>query len=79
MTDLGRDAQRLEDRLRDAGTRLGREIEEELRRAVRFIDEEIVPEVRRNSSSALHQAANRLRELATRLDDEGQRRERGDR
>ena len=62
-----------EGRLRDAGER----IEEELRRAVRFIDEEVVPEVRRNSSAALRTAADRLRGLAERMDDERKRREGG--
>ena len=61
----------LEGRLRDAGER----IEEELRRALRFIDEEVVPEVRRNSSAALRTASDRLRALAERMDDERRRRE----
>ena len=78
MNESQRDAQPLEERLRDAGTRLGNQIEDELRRAVRFIDEEVVPEVRRNGSSALRLAADRLRSLAAHLDDERQRRERGE-
>ena len=64
----------LEGRLREAGER----IEEELRRAVRFIDEEVVPEVRRNSSAALRTASERLRKLAERMDDERRRREGSD-
>lgn len=64
----------LEDRLRGAGER----IEEELRRAVRYIDEEVVPEVRRNSSAALRAAADRLHKLAERMDDERRQREHGD-
>ena len=63
----------LEGRLREAGER----IEEELRRAVRFIDEEVVPEVRRNSSAALRTASDRLRKLAERMDDERRHREGG--
>ena len=59
-----------EDRLRGAGER----IEEELRRAVRFIDEEVVPEVRRNSSVALRAAAERLGKLAQQMDDDRKRR-----
>ena len=58
-----------EERFADAGGR----VEEELRRAVRFLDEEVVPEVRRNSSTALRAAAERLRQLAERLDDERRR------
>lgn len=67
------DKHSFEGRLRDAGER----VEEELRRAVRFIDEEVVPEVRRNSSVALRTAADRLRGLAERMDDERRRREGG--
>ena len=59
----------LEDRLRGAGER----IEEELRRAVRYIDDEVVPEVRRNSSAALRAAADRLQKLAEQVDDERRR------
>ena len=60
---------RWEERFADAGGR----VEEELRRAVRFLDEEVVPEVRLNSSTALRAAAERLRQLAERLDDERRR------
>lgn len=60
-----------EGRLRDAGERL----EEELRRAVKFIDDEVVPEVRRNSSAALRLAADKLRQLAEHMDDERRKRE----
>lgn len=67
------DKHSFEGRLRDAGER----VEEELRRAVRFIDEEVVPEVRRNSSVALRTAADRLRGLAERMDDERRRCEGG--
>ncbi len=70
MSDTNRP---LEDRLRGAGER----IEEELRRAVRYIDEEVVPEVRRNSSVALRAAAQRLAKLAEQIDDERRRREGG--
>ena len=63
----------LDERLRDAGER----VEEELRRAVRYIDEEVVPEVRRNGSAALRAAGDRLRKLADRMDDERRRREGG--
>lgn len=61
----------LEDRIREAGER----IEEELRRAVKYIDDEVVPEVRRNGSNALRIAADKLRTLADHMDDERRRRE----
>jgi hypothetical protein len=53
----------------EAGARLRDEIVDEVRRVVRTIDDEVVPEVRRNSSSALKAAATRLQQLAERLDD----------
>jgi hypothetical protein len=46
-----------------------RRAEEELRRFTRYIDEEVVPEVRRNSSTALRAAAVRLQKLAESMDD----------
>ncbi len=58
-----------EERVTEAGTRLRDEFQEELRRVVNFIDTEVVPEVRRNSSSALRAAAERLQELAQHMDD----------
>ena len=61
----------LEDHLRDAGDR----VEEEVRRAVKYLDEEVVPEVRRNGSVALRTVADRLRQMAEHLDDERRKRE----
>ncbi len=60
-----------EERLHEAGERL----EDEMRRAIRYLDEEVVPEVRRSGSSALRAAADQLRKLAEHLDDERRRRE----
>lgn len=60
----------LEDRLRGAGER----IEEEVRRAVRYLEDEVVPEVRRNSSAGLRTLSERLGKLAQQLDDEHGRR-----
>lgn len=59
------DQKSFEQRLRDAGARA----EEELRRVVRYLDEEVVPEVRANSSSALRAAAARLQQLADSMED----------
>jgi len=58
-----------EERVADAGSRLRDEFQQELRRVVRYIDDEVVPEVRRNSSSALRSAAVRLQKLAQHMDD----------
>ena len=52
-------------RLQDAAKRA----EEELRRFVNYLDAEVVPEVRRNSSTALRAAATRLQKLADSMDD----------
>ena len=52
-------------RLHDAAKRA----EEELRRFVTYLDAEVVPEVRRNSSSALRAAAVRLQKMADSMDD----------
>ena len=70
---MGDENRPLEDRLRGAGER----IEEELRRAVRYIDDEVVPEVRRNSSAGLRSLSDRLRKLAEQMDDDRRHRERG--
>lgn len=55
----------LEQRLHEAASRA----EEELRRLVRYLDDEVVPEVRRNGSTALRAAAVRLQKLAENMDD----------
>lgn len=61
----------LEDHLREAGDR----VEEEVRRAVKYLDEEVVPEVRRNGSVALRTVADKLRQMAEHLDDERRKQE----
>lgn len=55
----------LDERLHEAAKRA----EEELRRFVNYLDAEVVPEVRRNSSTALRAAAVHLQKLADNLDD----------
>ena len=59
------DRRRWEDRFTEAGTR----VEDELRRVMRYIDEEVVPEIRRNGSSALRFASAELERLARHMDD----------
>jgi hypothetical protein len=54
-----------EERVTEAGARF----QEELERVVRFIDAEVVPEVRRHSSTALRAAAVKLQQLAEHMDD----------
>jgi bisphosphoglycerate-dependent phosphoglycerate mutase len=43
--------------------------EDEVRRAVRYFDDEVIPDVRSSSSVALRAAAERLTQLAQQLDD----------
>ena len=54
-----------EQQLREAATRA----EEELRRVLTYINDEVVPEVRHNGSEALRAAALELQKLAQRMDD----------
>ena len=51
--------------MREAATRA----EEELRRVVTYINDEVVPDIRRNGSQALRAASEELQKLAQRMDD----------
>jgi len=54
-----------EQQVRDAAARA----EEEVRRVVTYINDEVVPEVRRNGSQALRAAAAELQKLAQHMED----------
>jgi len=43
-------------------------LESEIRRAISYIDEQVVPEIRKEGLRALHAAAADLRQLADRMD-----------
>jgi hypothetical protein len=58
-----------EQQLRDAATHL----ETDLKTVVKYINDEVVPGVRRNSSEALRTAAAELHKLASRMDDHARR------
>jgi hypothetical protein len=58
-----------EQQFREAATHL----EEDLRRFSKYINDEIVPDVRRNGSEALRAAAAELHKLAQRMDDHARR------
>jgi hypothetical protein len=58
-----------EQQLRDAATHL----EADLKSVVKFINDEVVPDVRRNGSEALRAAAAELHKLASRMDDHARR------
>lgn len=55
-----------EQQVRDAAARA----EEEVRRVVTYINDEVMPEVRRNGSVALRAAAVELHKLAQRMDEQ---------
>jgi hypothetical protein len=55
--------------LRDAATHL----ETDLKNVVKFINDQVVPDVRRNGSEALRTAAAELHKLASRMDDHARR------
>jgi hypothetical protein len=54
-----------EQRLHEASSRL----EEELRGIIQYINDEVVPDVRRNGSDALRAAAVQMQKLAKKMDD----------
>ena len=56
---------RWEQQLREAAAR----VEEDLHHVVTYINDEVVPDIRRNSSQALRSAAVELQKLAQRMDD----------
>lgn len=58
-----------EQQLRDAATHL----EADLKNVVKYINDEVVPDVRRNSSGAIRAAAAELHKLASRMDDHARR------
>lgn len=58
-----------EKRLQEAGARA----EDELRKVIQFINDEVVPDVRRNGSQALRVAAAEMQKLAQRMDDRAQK------
>ena len=54
-----------EERLHETGAR----IEEDLRDFVRYFNDEIIPDIRKNGSEALRAAARELNRLAQRMDE----------
>ncbi len=60
----GQDKTRWEQRMEVAGTR----VEEDLRKAIAFLNDEVVPDVRRNGSAALRAAATELQRLAEHIE-----------
>jgi SMC interacting uncharacterized protein involved in chromosome segregation len=61
LKDFGR---KVEEKLNQAAPR----VEEEVRKVIAYLNDEVVPEVRQNSSKALRAAAEQLAKLAELLD-----------
>jgi trans-2-enoyl-CoA reductase len=61
----GNDPKQWEQQLRDAAARA----EEEVRRVVTYINDEVVPDIRKNGSQALRAASVELQKLAQRMDE----------
>lgn len=61
LRDFGR---KIEEKFNQARPR----VEEELNRVIAYLNDEVVPEVRENSSKALKIAADQLTKLAERID-----------
>jgi len=61
----GETTRKWEGQLKEAGER----VEEELRRVMTYLNDEVVPDVRRNGSEALRAAAAELQKLGERMDD----------
>lgn len=69
MTD-GNSKRPWEERLHETGTRL----EEDVREFVRYFNDEVVPDLRKNGSEALRAAARELNRMAQRMDERAGRR-----
>ena len=68
-------------RFEDLGRRVDRrfettvpKIEEEVKKTISYLNDEVVPRLRQNSSQALYAAAEQLRKLANHLEESGRRR-----
>jgi hypothetical protein len=59
--DLGR---KVEEKFKDVMPR----VEEEVKRVITYLNDQVVPEVRENSTKALRAAAEQLAKLAERID-----------
>jgi hypothetical protein len=44
-------------------------VEEELKKVIAYLNDQVVPQLRQDSAQALHAAAEQLRKLAQQLDD----------
>lgn len=49
-------------------------VEEEIKKVISYLNDEVVPRLRQDSSQALYAAAEQLRKIASRLEESGRRR-----
>lgn len=68
-------------RFEDLGKRVDRQmntaipkIEEEIKKVISYLNDEVVPRLRKDSSQALYAAAEQLRKIANHLEESGRRR-----
>lgn len=55
--------------VRQAASNAAAKADDELQRLIRYLNEEVVPDVRRHGSAALRTAAAGLKDLAEKMDD----------
>ena len=58
-----------DERLREAANQISTQVEDDLRSLVTYVNDQVVPDVRRNGSVALRAAAAEFSRLAQRVDD----------
>ncbi|MCU1322129.1 MAG: hypothetical protein JWM43_1778 [Acidobacteriaceae bacterium] len=58
-----------EEKLHDAGAKVEDELKAELKKVIAYINDEVVPEVRKNGSEALRAAAAQMEKLAKKMDE----------
>ena len=66
---VGSAKQPWEARLREAASQISTQVEDDLRSLVTYVNDQVVPDVRRNGSVALRAAAAEFSRLAQRVDD----------
>ena len=69
MTEVVADSKILARKWTSGSTRHCRRVEEEVKKVIAYLNDQVVPQLRQDSSQALHAAADRLRKLAEQLDD----------
>jgi hypothetical protein len=72
QTSEGNSSSRFEDlgkRVDERFSQVRPRVEEEVKKVIDYLNDQVVPQLRQDSAQALHSAADRLRKLAEQLDD----------